>query len=319
MSKGIVTARERPFELIDIETGDTVAPHNGSVSWNAYRNRWIMIRSRVEGPDSFLGEVYYFEADTPLGPWAYGQRIITHTRSALVDSTRPEARETYTFYNPVQHPELDRDGGREVFIEGTLSTTFAVPPTPPMPGYEYNQMMYRLDLGNPRVFLPVAIYRAADAGGSLYRTRAAAANRLARSGEPTLRKWNLAFFAPDRPRPSTIPVHEAASATGSGLRLVGGSGESDPPPDLLLRASRGSRSAAHCAPVRGARRGRPLELHARPSGWARQRVVSGVAGAGRLHARAAHAANRGEASGGTRFRATPLKTCEYDTRRNCPL
>jgi len=27
--------------------------------------------------------------------------------------------------------------------------------------------MYRLDLGDPRVFLPVAIYRAADAAGSL--------------------------------------------------------------------------------------------------------------------------------------------------------
>jgi hypothetical protein len=229
VSKGVVTAREQPFELIDIDTGDTIAPHNGSVSWNAYRNRWIMIRSRIRDPDSFLGEVYYFEADTPLGPWAYGQRIITHTRSAPVDWAKPE-RETYTFYNPVQHPELDREGGREVFIEGTLATTFAAPPTPPMPGYEYNQMMYRLDLANPHLFLPVAVYRAADAEGSLYRTRAAAANQLATPGEPAVRKWNLAFFAPDRPRSGTIPVHEVVSATGSGMRLVGGSGGSDAPP-----------------------------------------------------------------------------------------
>jgi len=230
VTKGIVTARQRPYELIDIETGDTIMPHNGSVSWNAYRNRWIMIRSRAPGRDSFLGEVYYFEADTPLGPWAYGQRIITHTRSAPVDWSRSEPRETYTFYNPVQHPELDREGGRKVFIEGTLATTFAAPPTPPMPGYDYNQMMYRLDLGNPRVFLPVAIYRAADGGGSLYRTRAAEANRLAASGEPAMRKWNLAFFAPDRRRPGTIPVHEVASETGSGLRLIAGDGGSDASP-----------------------------------------------------------------------------------------
>ena len=99
-----------------------------------------------------------------------------------------------------------------------------------MPGYDYNQMMYRLDLENPHVFLPVAIYRAADAEGSLYRTRAAAANRPATPGEPVVRKWNLAFFAPDRPRPGTIPVHEVAGERGSGPRLVGGGGGFDAPP-----------------------------------------------------------------------------------------
>src|SRR5262245_17358478 len=55
--------------------------------------------------------------------WPRAPSGVTHTRPAPADPTRPNVRETYTFYNPVQHPAFDREGGRVIFIEGTMATT----------------------------------------------------------------------------------------------------------------------------------------------------------------------------------------------------
>jgi len=208
--EGIADPREAPYRLIDVETGETVRPHAGSIHWNEQRRRWVMIRSRTHGNDSHLGEVYYFEADTPLGPWAYGRKIVTHSMPAPPRSSASGERWTYTFYNPIHHPELDRAGGREILFEGTMSVRFAGNPAPRIPGYNYNQMMYRLDLEDPRLFLPVAVYRA-PGGGPSYRTL--------RDHTPPGPRWKIAFFAPDRPREGTVPVREVRSDDGPS-RLV---------------------------------------------------------------------------------------------------
>ena len=63
----------------------------------------------------------------------------------------------YSFYNPKQHPMFDKDGGRIIFFEGTYTTTFSGNQDP-TPRYDYNQVMYQLDLSDPRLALPVAIY-----------------------------------------------------------------------------------------------------------------------------------------------------------------
>jgi hypothetical protein len=57
------------------------------------------------------------------------------------------------FYNPTQHPFFDAEGGRIIYFQGTYTNTFSGDPTP-TPRYEYNQMMYRLDLGDPRLKMP---------------------------------------------------------------------------------------------------------------------------------------------------------------------
>jgi len=235
VQKGALDPRELPYRLIDVETGEAVIPQAGSIHWNEHRRRWIMIRSRVHGSDSFLGEVYYFEADTPLGPWAYGRKIVTHSMPAP-SWNRAAERLTYTFYNPVHHPELDRAKGREILFEGTMSVRFTRSPAPRIPGYNYNQMMYRLDLDDPRVFLPVAVYRAP--GG-------AASHRTLRDELPPRPRWELAFFAPDRPRPGTVPVQEVPAGAGSHRLVAGGDslgpvrfhcakGESPPPATVPL-------------------------------------------------------------------------------------
>ncbi|MBW8041382.1 MAG: hypothetical protein FVQ85_15470 [Planctomycetes bacterium] len=134
--------------LYDIESGKKISPHGGSVYFNAYRKRWIMITVQQFGEPSFLGEVWYAEADTPVGPWAYARKIVTHKK--------------YSFYNPKQHPFFDQDGGRVLFFEGTYSHTFSGPAESATPRYDYNQIMYRLNVDDPRLALPVAVYQIRD-------------------------------------------------------------------------------------------------------------------------------------------------------------
>jgi len=187
LQNGLISPQEQWYLLRDVNTTETLTPHHGCVRWNPYRNRWISIRSQAGG-STFLGEIWYFEADTPVGPWVYGQKIVTH---ALKDYP-------YSFYNPTQHPEFDKDGGRVIFFEGTYTQWFSGCPSS-TPRYEYNQVMYKLELDDPRLFLPVPVY---EVGGAIpsYRTKTDIAD------EKTPRE--IAFFAPDRPREGTVPVFE---------------------------------------------------------------------------------------------------------------
>lgn len=43
-----------------------------------------------------------------------------------------------------------KDGGRCIYFEGTYSHTFSGNPVA-TPRYDYNQVMYRLDLADPRL------------------------------------------------------------------------------------------------------------------------------------------------------------------------
>jgi hypothetical protein len=123
------------LQLRDHKTGKPVQAHFGSVYWNAYRRRWVMITVE-SGGTSFLGEVWYAESDSPIGPWSHAVKIVTHDH--------------YSFYNPKQHPMFDKDGGKTIFIEGTYSQTFSGN-TDSTPRYDYNQVMYKLDLSDPRL------------------------------------------------------------------------------------------------------------------------------------------------------------------------
>jgi hypothetical protein len=102
----------------------------------------VMIVKEYEGLANH-GILWFAEADTPLGPWVYAKRILRH--------------DYYNFYNPVQHAFFDEDNGRVIFFEGTYSDFFDAG-GPLTPRYNYNQIMYRLDLSDPRLALPVPVY-----------------------------------------------------------------------------------------------------------------------------------------------------------------
>ncbi len=121
----------------DVETGNTVLLHTGTVRWNPHRQRWVLIAVQEGGGGpSYLGEVWYGEAKSVNGPWKKVRRIVTHN--------------SYTFYNPVHHAFMDQGGGRFIHFEGTYTTTFSGNKNP-TPRYEYNQILYRLDLDDPRL------------------------------------------------------------------------------------------------------------------------------------------------------------------------
>ncbi len=126
------------------ETGKAVVPHNGTVYYNACRKRWIAIFCQRFGDTSALGEIWFAEADTPTGPWAYARKIVTHNK--------------YSFYNPKHHPLFDKDHGRRIFFEGTYTHTFSGTPENATPRYDYNQIMYGLNLDDPHLSLPAAVY-----------------------------------------------------------------------------------------------------------------------------------------------------------------
>jgi len=110
---------------------ERVRLHSGSVRWNEYRKRWVMLAGQVGGT-SHLGEVWYAEADHPTGPFRTAVKVATHERQTL--------------YNVVHHAILDRDGGRVIHFEGTFTHDFSGNPDR-VPRYDYNQVLYRLDLG----------------------------------------------------------------------------------------------------------------------------------------------------------------------------
>lgn len=211
-TKLIVSRRLKPEEALlnlrDIDSGNVVLAHGGSVYWNAYRRRWLMICVESRGSTSYLGEVWCAEADTPLGPWVYARKIVTHDK--------------YSFYNPKQHPMFDKDGGRIVYFEGTYTTTFSGNPNPTS-RYDYNQVMYQLDLSDPRLALPVAIYEVPSGPG----TPARLAPLTPPSGRGSAPR-QVAFFAPDRPGIATLPVYEQFDpANGQTLQVLAPGRESE--------------------------------------------------------------------------------------------
>jgi hypothetical protein len=192
---------KKDVHFYDVESGKKIAPHGGSVYFNAHRRKWISIFLQAGGESSYIGEVWYAEADTPVGPWAYARKVATHNK--------------YSFYNPKQHPYFDQDGGRVIFFEGTYTYTFSGSSENATPRYDYNQVMYRLSLDDPRLVLPVAVYRASDGRNG---TEYVLHDAVASAG-----KWDsiesVAFYAiePGRAHGDLVAVYAAKTAGDASL------------------------------------------------------------------------------------------------------
>jgi len=111
--------------------GKRVTPHSGSIAWNEDRQRWVTIFVEKYGSSSALGEVWYAEAPAPTGPWGTAVKVLSHNN--------------YSFYNPRIHPD---SSGSVLLFEGTFSSMFANKAVQ-LPRYDYNQILYRVDLDDP--------------------------------------------------------------------------------------------------------------------------------------------------------------------------
>ncbi len=127
-----------PAALAAADGSQTIRPHtaahSGSVGWHPWRRRWVAVFLQAFGKPSAFGELWYAEAPAPTGPWGPAVKILSH--------------DNYTFYNPRLHLELTPPDSPLLLFEGTYSAQFADRP-PPTPRYDYNQVLYRLDLDDP--------------------------------------------------------------------------------------------------------------------------------------------------------------------------
>ena len=176
LKAGLMTEGETLLALRDPETGRAVHAHSGTTYWNEHRGRWVSIFVEVMGESSLLGEVWYAEAVDPVGPWVYARKVVTH--------------DDYSFYNPKHHHFFDREGGRVIFFEGTYTQSFSGNPVK-TPRYEYNQVMYTLELDDPRLNLPTPVDPAPGIAAP--------------------------FFALERPAEGTVPVFEVEIEGGRTL------------------------------------------------------------------------------------------------------
>ena len=121
-------------KLAAADGGPDVKPHSGSIAWHPWRKRWVTVFMQFFGKPTPFGELWYAEADAPTGPWGPAVKVLTH--------------ENYTFYNPRLHPEFTPAGSPMLFFEGTYTISFC-DNKQPTPRYDYNQVLYRLDLDDP--------------------------------------------------------------------------------------------------------------------------------------------------------------------------
>lgn len=139
LKQNLIEPGEARYLPLDADNPDRhVLMHTGSVYWNEHRQRYVLIaieQNYDSNAPSMLGEVYYSEAETPQGPYRKAVKILTHDKQS--------------FYNPCQHPFFDEENGRVIYFEGTYCNTFTN--SPATPRYNYNQIVYRLDLGNPKI------------------------------------------------------------------------------------------------------------------------------------------------------------------------
>lgn len=192
------------LRLYDIESGKPIMPHGGHICWNPYRKKWILVCNQAGGDSSYLGEVWYAEADTPAGPWGYARKILTHDR--------------YSFYNPKQHPYFAQ--GSTIYFEGTYSFTFSADQQYATPRYDYNQMMYRLDLADQRLVLPEAVYQLCDSSGNVSYLFA----QQVRDAGRTHQIVRVAFYAypPSRRPPAAAAVYAVPDVPWSTNPASGG-------------------------------------------------------------------------------------------------
>jgi hypothetical protein len=143
VNAGRMARVDSPFRLKNMDTGGDIWLQSSSVYWNNYLQKFLMIGEEAFG-SSWLGEIYGAVSDSPEGPWTNAEKLVTHAATG--------DRAEYGFYNVTQQPLFDEAGGRVIYFEGSYTRNlYGDNHAFDTPAYEYNQIMYRLDLAGTRL------------------------------------------------------------------------------------------------------------------------------------------------------------------------
>jgi hypothetical protein len=183
---GHIESEERWIVFRDIESEREIRTQHNTIRWNAHRQRFVGLFTER---DRSLGETWYAEADSPTGPWVYMRKAISFGG--------------YSFYNPCHF--FSKDNGREIFVEGTFTKFMGRQDLPYVPRYQYNQMMVKIDLDDPRLVLPVPVYELENP--RRYMTKS---DILADDKGPRV----PVFFAPDRPSKWARAIYARMDSNG---------------------------------------------------------------------------------------------------------
>ena len=126
-------AKAARSQIKDAISHQAIALHSGSVEWNAYRKRWIMLAS-ASLAGSTTGDLWYAEADSASGPWGRAVCVASHAAAS--------------FEAPCQHAFFDQKDGQLIYFEGGYASPAG---GSLVPRYESNAVMYRIDLADERL------------------------------------------------------------------------------------------------------------------------------------------------------------------------
>ena len=135
LRSGKLSKEQTRLQLHDAQ-GKPLIAHGGTTQWNPFRQRWLTLFLQKGGKESLIGEVWLAESRDLDGPRGPAVKVASHPK--------------YSFYNIAHHPFFDQDKGRLIHFEGTYTRTFSGNPVP-TPRYEYNQLLYRVDLDLPEL------------------------------------------------------------------------------------------------------------------------------------------------------------------------
>ncbi len=122
-------------QLEDVQR-NPVRVHRGAIAWSSFLHSWVTVFTEQGGKPSFLGELWYAKSESPFGPWSPAIKVVTHNN--------------YTLYNPALHADWSGRNDPYLYFEGTYTAEFANNPQP-TPRYNYNQILFRLNLQDARL------------------------------------------------------------------------------------------------------------------------------------------------------------------------
>ena len=140
ISRNLIKKEEAYFMQLKDTNQKKVILHRGTIKYNPYKKKFILIGTQLGGDSSQIGEIFYSESNTIIGPWRWAVKIISH--------------KNIDFYNPAHHDFFDKENGKIIFIEGTYTRTFDKLGIP-TPMYDYNQQFYKLNISSIEIPQPI--------------------------------------------------------------------------------------------------------------------------------------------------------------------